>query len=142
MGSTSQNFIWAVGNQKVTSSSPSQSLNQHVQNGFYGLDLTRATGGNSQNPFVTTSGSSGSGSSGNGSSGNGSSGSGGSGNGSSGSGSSGSGSSGSSSSGSSSSGSSSSSKSIAAPFTKADKVLIAHGMILSLASYAVCSWLL
>lgn len=101
VNSTSQNFIWAVGNQKVTSNSPSQSLNKHAKNGFYGLDLTQATGGGSQNPFASlnsTSATSGSGSS--------------------------------------------SSKSTGSPLSKADKVLIAHGMIFSLASYAIYSWLL
>jgi len=96
VNSTSQNFIWAMGNQKVTSSSQSQSLNQHVQNGFYGLDLTQATGGDSQNPFASLNSTS----------------------------------------------SASGSSSIAAPLTKADKVLIAHGMIFSFASYAIYSWLL
>jgi len=105
VSSTSQNFIWALGNQKVTSNSPSQSLNQHVQNGFYGLDLTQATGGGSQNPFASLNSTS-------------------------------------STSGSGSTGSSSSSNSIGSPMTKADKVLIAHGMILSLTSYAIYSWLL
>lgn len=105
VSSTSQNFIWALGNQKVTSNSPSQSLNQHVQNGFYGLDLTQATGGGSQNPFSSLNSTS-------------------------------------STSGSGSTGSSSSSNSIGSPMTKADKVLIAHGMILSLTSYAIYSWLL
>ncbi|RPA97864.1 CBD9-like protein [Choiromyces venosus 120613-1] len=53
--SKSQNFIWAIGDQKVTSKSQTQSLDQHVQNGFYGLDLTKATGGDLQNPFVSLS---------------------------------------------------------------------------------------
>jgi len=136
--SKDQNFIWAVGNQRVTSKSQSETLSKHVQNGRYVLDLTQATGGNSQNPFVssdsadgTTSGVAGPGETG-GSNSSGSNASG-----------------GSSSSGNGAAASTGSSgsdirsgSSIAPPRTKADKVLIAHGMVLSLASYAFYSWLL
>src|SRR5207302_10810812 len=92
--SKSQNTIWAFGNQKVTSKSQTESLSKHVQNGFYGLDVTRATGGDEQNPFANLSSSS------------------------------------------------VSNTGIAPPRTKADKVLIAHGMVFRLAMYSIYFWLM
>ncbi|KAG0632662.1 hypothetical protein HOY80DRAFT_914390 [Tuber brumale] len=110
--STSQNFIWALGDQSVTSKDQTETLRKHVTNGFYRIDMTQATGGNSQNPFLSVNSPSGTASGGPEATGGSNS---------------GGSSSGSSSSGASSSGSTTG---FAPPMTKADKVLIAHGVIM------------
>jgi uncharacterized membrane protein YgcG len=125
--STNQNFIWAIGDQTVTSKSQTETLSKHVRNGFYRLDMTQVTGGDSPNPFV--SGDSASGTASGGAEATGSSSSSGS-------------SSGRGASASATGGSGGSSTSFSPPMTKGDKVLIAHGMVFSLASYAIYSWLL
>jgi len=113
--SNHQNFIWALGSKtKVNSNDPSATIYQHSQSSGFSLDLTAATGGDSVNPFAAGSGGSSTGSSSGGSS--------------------------------STSGSDSASNtnvgivtSYASRRTKADRVLIAHGMALAiLASVLYC----
>jgi len=110
--STKQNFIWASGpGDSIKSDSQDQDIAQHFDKGNFQLNLVTATGGTDNvNPFTATSGS-GSGS-GSGSS-NGTT-------------------------NDSTSGNTGSS-SVGAPVTKADKVLIAHGMLVAIfSSYILC----
>ena len=57
---SSSSWIWAVkGGNAIDSTDTSAQLDQHDAMGTFNLDLTQGTGGNSLNPFVTTSGGSG-----------------------------------------------------------------------------------
>lgn len=108
--STSQNFIWAEGpGDPITSDDPEYSISQHADKGNFQLNLVTATGGDTANPF-TASASTGSNGSGSGS---------------------GSGSSSTSDADSGNTGSSS----VTAPMTKADKVLLAHGMLVAISPF-------
>lgn len=108
--STSQNMIWAVGNQAgLSTTSQTTTLRQHTQNGYYEIDLVSATGGDSGNPFevVTADGTTsavGAGPT-----------------------------------ATNTAGSSSSSSN---PRSKAEKVVIAHGMLLSFVAPAICYFFL
>lgn len=94
--STRQDFIWAAGpGTDITSNDPSETITQHSDNGNFRLDLVRATGGDTTNPFVTASGASPTDTNQNTTGGS----------------------------------------SVAAPQSKADKVLIAHGMLVAISSY-------
>jgi hypothetical protein len=106
--SLSQNFIWAIGNQKgLSTTSQTQTLQQHSQNGYYDIDLVKATGGDSNNPFdiVSAIGTA-------------------------------------TATGANPTSTSKSSSSAASPRTKADKVVIAHGMMLTFAAPAICYYFL
>lgn len=92
---TSQNFIWSIGNdEKVATKEPDAEIHQHQAYGFYALNLQDATSTTpNSNPFLNS---------------------------------------GSNTNSSTSAATGSTGVSVAPPRTKADKILIAHGMILSI----------
>jgi hypothetical protein len=100
--STAQDFIWAAGpGSDIASNDPAQTITQHSDHGNFRLNLVRATGGDTTNPFLAANGATPTGGVTNNNQNTGNTG----------------------------------GSSVAAPQTKADKVLIAHGMLLAISSY-------
>src|SRR5438552_1811809 len=63
LSSTSSSWLYAcLGGEALNSDSPSASISLHSNQGVFNLDLTKATGGSSSNPFTSSSTNTGSGS--------------------------------------------------------------------------------